>query len=165
MNGLAQTARAAGDLATAEPLYARVLAIARDAGDADIIALSLLNLAMVAIGRDATARARDLLVEVLRIVDDSGLKPAAQSLLEVSAGLASARGEWRDAACFFGAADAQAAETGLHRDPADEAFLAPFMARAQETLGAAAFAADNAAGRALAYDQAIAGVRAWLARG
>jgi len=39
------------------------------------------------------------------------------------------------------------------------------MARAQETLGAAAFAADNAAGRALAYDQAIAGVRAWLARG
>ncbi len=162
LNALAQTARAAGDLATAEPLYARVLVIAREAGDVDIIAVSLLNLAMVAIGRESTARARELLLEVLGIVDDSGLKPAAQSLLEVTAGLASARGEWTHAARFFGAANAQTAETGLHRDPADEAFLAPFMASARETLGTASFTAADAEGRALAYDQAIASVRAWL---
>jgi tetratricopeptide (TPR) repeat protein len=164
LNALAQTARAEGDLATAEPLYARVLSIARQTSDVDIVAVSLLNLAMVATVRNSNGGARDMLVEVLKIVDDSGLKPAAQSLLEVSAGLAAARGEWGVAARFFGAAEAQTAETGLHRDPADEAFLAPFIASAREQLGPDAFAAADAAGRALDFDQAMAELRGWLER-
>jgi tetratricopeptide (TPR) repeat protein len=162
LTALAQTARTEGDLATADPLYERVLAIARSAGNMDIIAVSLLNLAMVAVAREANERARELLLEVLEIVDQSGLKPAAQSLLEVSAGLAAARGEWRDGARFFGAAESQTAETGLHRDPADEAFLAPFIARTREHLGAAGFAEADAAGRSLDYAQAIGELRRWL---
>ena len=55
-------------------------------------------------------------------------------------------------------------ETGLHRDPADEAFLAPLMASARETLDAAACAAADRAGRALDFPQAIAEVRTWLER-
>ena len=164
LNALAQTARAEGDLVTAEPLYARVLDIAHRTGELDIIAVSLLNLAMVATARNSNEDARAMLVKVLEIVDDSGLKPAAQSLLEVSAGLAAARGEWLHAARFFGAAEAQTAETGLHRDPADEAFLAPFMARARDRLGAAAFAQADAAGRALAFDEAMTELRGFLAR-
>ena len=164
LNALAQTARAEGDLATAEPLYARVLAIAREVGDVDIVAVSLLNLAMVATTRRSNDRARDMLVEVLGIVEASGLKPAAQSLLEVCAGLAAARNEWAQAARFFGAAEAQTAETGLHRDPADEAFLAPFIARARERLGGVGFASADGAGRALDYAQAIDDVRSWLER-
>jgi len=116
----------------------------------------------VAIAREANERARGLLCEVLEIVDQSGLKPAAQSLLEVSAGLAAARSEWQEAARLFGAAESQTAETGLHRDPADEAFLAPFIARARERLGAATFAQADAAGRALDYPQVIAELRRWL---
>ena len=162
LNALAQTARSEGDLATADPLYARVLAIGRSTGNADILAVSLLNLAMVAIARGSNDRARDLLVEVLGIVEDSGLRTAAQGLLEVSAGLAAACGEWTHAARFFGATEAQIAETGLHRDPADEAFLAPLISAAREQLGAEAFAAEDAAGRALAYDDAIAELRVWL---
>jgi hypothetical protein len=162
LNSLAQTARTEGDLATADPLYERVLEIGRKSGDADILAVSLLNLAMVAIAREANERACGLLCEVLEIVDQSGLKPAAQSLLEVSAGLAAARSEWQEAARFFGAAESQTAETGLHRDPADEAFLAPFIARARERLGAATFAQADAAGRALDYPQVIAELRRWL---
>ena len=162
LNALAQTARAEGDLATADPLYSRVLAIARSTGNADILAVSLLNLAMVAIARGSNDHARDLLVEVLGIVEDSGLKTAAQGLLEVSAGLAAARGEWMRAARFFGATEAQTAETGLQRDPADEAFLAPLVSAARERLGADAFAAEDAAGRALAYEDAIAELRVWL---
>ena len=70
-----------------------------------------------------SARARRrMLLEVLAIADEIGSKPAGQSALEVSAGLAGATQEWADAARFFGAAEAQAAQTGLHRDPADEAF-------------------------------------------
>ena len=164
LNCLAQTARAEGDLATADPLYSRILAIARSTGNPDILAVSLLNLAMVAIARQANDRAHGLLVEVLGIVEASGLKPAAQGLLEVSAGLAAARGEWKRAARFFGATEAQTAETGLHRDPADEAFLAPFMSAARERLGAVAFAEEDAAGRALGYEAAIAELRVWLGR-
>ena len=119
---------------------------------------------MVATTRRSNDRARDMLVEVLGIVEASGLKPAAQSLLEVCAGLAAARNEWAQAARFFGAAEAQTAETGLHRDPADEAFLAPFIARARERLGGVGFASADGAGRALDYAQAIDDVRSWLER-
>jgi len=162
LNALAQTARAEGDLATAEPLYTRVLKIARASGDVDIVAVSLLNLAMVATLGKAHAAARAMLVEVLQIVDESGLRPAAQGLLEASAGLAASNDECEQSARLFGAAEAQTAATGLARDPADEAFLAPLIATARQSLGADAFAVASAAGRALSYDAAIAELRRWL---
>jgi hypothetical protein len=70
--------------------------------------------------------------------------------------------ECEQAARFFGAAEAQMGQTGLHRDPADEAFLAPLIATAREALGWTAFAAAEAGGRALTYDQALAEARAWF---
>ena len=164
LNALAHTARAEGDLAAADPLYERVLDIARKAGDADIIAVSLLNLALVATARGAHDKARSLLQEVLGIVAGSGLRPAAQSLLEVAAGLASGCGEWEQAARFFGAAEAKTAETGLHLDPADAALLAPFIASARQHLGEAAFAAAHQAGRDLGDAAALAELRRWLTR-
>jgi secreted protein with Ig-like and vWFA domain len=141
-----------------------VLEIARRSDDVDIVAVSLLNLAMVATVQRAHASAREMLVEVLQIVDESGLRPAAQGLLEVSAGLASSSGEWDQAVRLYGVAEAQTVATGLARDPADEAFLAPLVATAREHLGADAFASALTAGRALDYDAAIAELRAWLAR-
>ena len=88
--------------------------------------------------------------------------PAGQSVLEVSAGLGALNEDWERTALFFGAAEAQAAETGLHRDPADEAFLAPLIGKARAALGASAFSAAEAAGRALTYGAAMERVRAWL---
>jgi hypothetical protein len=55
-----------------------------------------------------------------------------------------------------------AAETGLRRDAADEAFLAPLLARARTRLSEAAFAEAEAGGRTLSYDRALDEVRAWL---
>jgi hypothetical protein len=106
-----------------------------------------------------------MLIEVLTTAQEIGLKPAGASLLEVSAGLSATRGEHDRAALFFGAAEAQTGQTGLHRDAADEAFLAPLIARARESLGAAAFQSAEAAGRAMSYDDALASVRACLERG
>jgi len=163
LNALAQTARAEGDLATAEPLYARVLSIARASADVDIVAVSLLNLAMVATMREKNDAARAMLGEVLSIVDESGLRPAAQGLLEASAGLAAAAGDWEQAARLYGAVEAQIATTGLTRDPADEAFLAPWIDQARQQMGADTFAAASTAGGALSYDAAIAELRRWLA--
>ena len=54
------------------------------------------------------------------------------------------------------------AQTGLHRDPADEAFLAPFIAKARDALGEAAFGAAEAAGKALSNEAAMTEAQAWL---
>ena len=103
-----------------------------------------------------------MLLEVSAIVDEIGSKPLAQSALEVCAGLAAFSEQWERVARLYGAVEAHTERTGLHRDPADQAFLAPLIARAQEALGAAAFAAAEATGRALAYEKAILEARAWL---
>jgi hypothetical protein len=60
--------------------------------------------------------------------------------------------------------EAQLEATGYHREMVDEAPMEPVIAKARELLGADAFAAAEAAGRALSYDQATTEVRAWLNR-
>ena len=105
-----------------------------------------------------------MLLDVISIVGDIGSKPAGQSVLEVCSGLGVLLEQWECAARFFGAAEAQTAQTGIYRDPADEAFLAPRVAKARQVLGATAFATAEAGGRALAYSEAIGEARAWLER-
>jgi tetratricopeptide (TPR) repeat protein len=160
LNSLAQIARMEGDLETAEPLYREVLEIGRDMPD--VASFGLLNLAMVAILRDASDRAREMLLEVIAICDELDLKTTGQSVMEVSAGLAAACGEWEHAARFFGAAERQSAVSGMHRDPTDEAFLSPLIAKARAALGASAYVDAETAGRAMDYASAMAAVRAWL---
>ena len=163
LNSLAQIARMEGDLATAEPLYEQVLDLGRNVHDMrDVASISLLNLAMVAIGRDAPERARGMLLDVIAICDEVDSKPTSQSVIEVSAGLAAARGDWEYAARFFGAAERQAAVSGIHRDPTDEAFLSPLIAQARAALDPSTYVAAETAGRALDYASAMAAVRDWL---
>jgi hypothetical protein len=83
-------------------------------------------------------------------------------VLEVSTGLAVLCEECEIAARYFGAAEAMAARTGLHRDPADEAFLAPRVDEAKRRLGESAFETAQIQGRALAPDGALREARAWL---
>ena len=162
INALGQLYRVEAKLDAAEPLYADVVALARDLGDRTSVAIGLLNLAMVAIGRGARNQVPSMLLEVVAIADDIGSKQVGLSVLEVCAGLGAAREDWEHAARFYGAAEAQTGQTGLHRDPADEAFLAPLVAKAQQALGTTAFNVFEAAGRALSYDDAMAAARAWL---
>ena len=125
LNALAQLHRVTGDLDAAEPLYRQVQEITHELGDYETTAIALLNLAMVAIARGDAADGRVLLGETLRILDRIGSLPIGQSLIEVSAGLAALQEEWAQSARYFGIAEADAQRTGIHRDPADEAFLAP----------------------------------------
>ena len=162
LNALAQVHRMEGALDAAERLYENVVELARQLEDQESIAIGLLNLAMVAIGRGSVDHVGAQLLEVLAIADAIGSKPAGLSALEVSAGLAASKQEPEQAARFFGAAEAQMGQIGLRRDPADEAFLAPLIARARQALEPATFAAAEAAGHALSYDQAHAETRAWL---
>jgi hypothetical protein len=117
----------------------------------------------VSISREADLRAARTLLEVVDMNAGIGSKAVGQSVLEASCGLAVLREQWLPAARWYGAAEAQSAQTGLHRDPADEAFVAPRVAKARAALGAPGFAAADGEGRALGYDEAIAEARAWLA--
>ena len=162
LNAMAQVHRTQNQLDKAVPLYEQVLALARETGDRETTAIGLLNLAMALIGREALERAPSILLEALDIAQDIRSRPAAQSVLEVSAGLAAAERDWKHSARLFGAAEAAGEATGLRRDPADEAFLAPLVARARDALGKVAFDAAEREGRAMSYDEALVGVRRWL---
>jgi len=162
LNAVAMLHRMEGRLDEAEPLCAEALALARDVGHQESVAILLLNLAMVAIGRGAAIKTRELLCEVVTIAEETGSKPVAQSVLEVCAGAAAARENWKQAAEFFGIAEAQRQETGLRRDPADEAFLAPFMVRTRQAIDAQAFSEAVQAGRAIPVDDVLSRARAWL---
>jgi predicted ATPase/class 3 adenylate cyclase len=163
LNALAQLHRAEGRLDQAEPLCDRVLAIARDLGGADSIAIALLNRAMVSISRGTAGHVAQMLLEVLDIAATIDSRPVGQSVLEVASALAWLLRDWENAARFFGAAEAQASATGLQRDPADAAFLMPLMQRVRAALGEEHHARIERAGRALSYDAAIGAVREWLA--
>jgi tetratricopeptide (TPR) repeat protein len=162
LNNLAQLFRVEGELDAAEPLYEQMLALVRELGDRESVAIGLLNLAMVAVGRERDEQARTILLEVLAIAADIGSRAAGQSVLEVCAGLASLRKQYDRAGRFYGAAEALATQTGLHRAPADDAFLEPLVAKAREALDATAFDAAEAGGRALSYEEATQEARAWL---
>ena len=159
---LAQLDRTEGDLDAAESRYLEALAITRELGDAESQAVTLLNLAMAAIERSATGRAADALRQAVGISIGIGSNRLGQSALDVAAGLAAALGEWRRAARLSGASDAEMEDTGLQREPADEAFLRPRLERTRENLGADLFAAEAAEGRRANYSATISECAAWL---
>ena len=164
-NHLGQLLRVEGDLDRAEALYQRMLKLSRELGDRETTSIGLLNLAMVAISRGQDEAARRMLLDVLAIIDETGSKPSGQSLLEVCAGLAVLRRQWIQGARFYGAAEAQTAQTGIRRDPGDAAFLEPLIAAAQQALRAELFAAAEGAGRVLSYETSMAEARVWLGAG
>jgi predicted ATPase/class 3 adenylate cyclase len=164
LNGLAQVHRGEGHIDRAEPLYVEVVALARALGDRESVAIGLLNLAMVSIGRDNLESARTELLEILDVAEQTGSKQVGQSALDVAAGLLAATCAWPQSARLHGAAEAQLQQTGFQRDPADEAFLAPWIDRARAALGESAFAAAADTGRALGYAAALSEARRALDR-
>ncbi|MEP7083486.1 MAG: tetratricopeptide repeat protein, partial [Betaproteobacteria bacterium] len=162
LNNRAQLHRLEDELELAMPLLEQALSLIREVSDTENTAVMLLNLAMIDIASRSCDTARDALREALAIAVDTGSKPASQSVIEVAVGLAAECREWSRAARLFGAAESLAAETQFQRDTADEAFLAPLIAKARGNLAPSQFDAAEAAGRQLTLDGALAEVQAWL---
>ncbi len=162
-NSLAQVLRLEGDAQRAEEMYQRVLAWVQKDGDREAIAISLINLCIVAIERKAMQRARGLLLEAFACAAELASRRVGHSLLEVSAALAISLREFERGARWLGACEVHAERAGLHRDPADDAFLAPRAGLARENLGFEAFRGIIAAGRTIPYAEALAEAGDWLA--
>jgi len=161
MMAVGQLARLEGRPRDAEEYHEKALQQVRKIDDRQSIAIALLNLAMVAIESRDAARARELLRGALTIIDETAARYAGQSFLEITAGLAVLRMEHRLAAQLYGVAEAEGARLGIHRDPADAAFLDAQIAAARGALGGA-FSGEEEAGRALSYDEGLARARAFL---
>ena len=162
LNNVAEVHRSLGNLAAAERHYEESIGIARESQNLARLAVAVCNLARLSIAVGKLDRARLLLLECHEISIVVGLLGLGRHLLEVTAGLAAALGDHRSAARFYGAAQARKRATGAAREPVDEAFISPLVARSQAELGPAAFAAADAAGQALGYDLALAEIRQWL---
>ena len=162
-NGLGHLFRLEGNLDEAERSYRVAERLSREVGDREMEGTVLLNLAMVAIGRSADSRAADMLREVLAIAAASGSRQMLQGAFEVAAGLAASRGDWDGAARLHGVAERHMQETGIRRDPADEAFLAPWIARTRAALGDDRFNAAEADGRSAQFAPERDRLAAWVA--
>jgi non-specific serine/threonine protein kinase len=162
LNALGQLHRSQGQLDKAEPIFQQVLTTASQASHDYVMLIALLNLAMVWIDRGAPTRARSVLLEILAEIEEGGAAATTQSVLEVMAGYAALVGDLEATARLYGAAEAMAEQTGLHRDPADEAFLARHVDEARRRLEAAVFESSERAGRLLPAESAVKEARAWL---
>jgi len=161
MNAMGALQRVQGELDAAGRLYEEAVALFAEVGDHESRAIALLNLAMVAIQRGARDSARAMLAEAIGISESVGLQRVGLCAIEACAGFSAACSDYTRAARFYGVAEAQNGSTGLHRDPADDAFLAPLMEKTRAALGTR-YRTLEESGRALAYGAAIAEARDWL---
>jgi tetratricopeptide (TPR) repeat protein len=162
LSGLAEFLSSEGKLDEAEPLYREILDIDRALGDLDGVTATLMNLARVALAAGAGQRAATMLREALSIGASTGSDREGHQLLAIGATLAATMTDWERAARFFGAAEAKLLERGFQREPADAAFLEPWIERVREAMPAPGFAHAETAGRALAHDTALAELRTWV---
>jgi non-specific serine/threonine protein kinase len=158
-----QLMRQQRDFSLAEALYREATEIVRGLKDQESVAIGLLNLAMVAIERQRVEDARPLLREALAETLATGSQLAGQAVLDVMSGYCAARGGSEDCARYYGAAEAQAERSGLHRDSTDAAFLMPRVDECRRVMGAERFARAQADGAQWGYEEALQSVVGKLA--
>jgi predicted ATPase/class 3 adenylate cyclase/Tfp pilus assembly protein PilF len=162
LTALALLHRVEGEPDKAVPLYEQVTRLGREAADAETESVGLLNHAMLLLDKGDLATARRMVHQALDRPDTAPSRPVIQSALDVCAGLASLAGDWHRAARLFGAAEAQALETGFRRDAADALFLEPKMKKARALVGEDTYLECESAGRRLGHLEAIGEIRECL---
>jgi non-specific serine/threonine protein kinase len=161
LNVLGQLHRINGDTETAAKLYREAVAYGRRIEDRETVALTLLNLAMASTDAEIPERA-SMVLEAIMLGHEVGSRYVGQCALDVCAGIMAIARSWSCCARLYGAAQSQSQKTGMRRDAADEAFLAPLVERARAEL-ATGYEAAETTGRSLSYEDAIADARACLA--
>jgi predicted ATPase len=161
LNARAMLHRLVGERGEAERLYGQALDLAREVNDVESMSLLLLNLTIMQIHNRAPHAARAALAEAIANGIKAQSRPALQAAVDVAAGLAAAEGDWARAARLFAVAEAEAASTGLRRDPADDASLSPLLEATRNALGTG-YETCAARGAEVGLDEAVAEISAWL---
>lgn len=161
-NNIGEIERAHGRFESAERHYRQALDVHRASGNGLAAAIVLHNLVRVLVAMRRHADARTVAVESERLLRGSGEDVLKFELLKVSAALAESLGEPALAARWWGAAQPRFAAAGYRDTDDDEAQMAQVLGRSREALGAAAYDAAEAAGRALDIAAAMDELRQWL---
>ncbi|GMV60550.1 MAG: hypothetical protein AMXMBFR72_36370 [Betaproteobacteria bacterium] len=151
-----------GNLESAERGFRQALHLSRARGDVRAALIELCNLVRVLVAMHKHEEARAFAVEGELLLRGVGEDVMKLQLLEVVAGLASSRGEHGVAARLWGASRQRFEDAGYWRPPEDEAQLVRLSAASRQALGDAAFAAEEADGRALTVDAAMRELAQWL---
>jgi len=160
--GMGELERLEGHWEAARSHYEAALGQARKHGRQRGIWVNLQNLVMTAIAQGNVAGTGEWMKEYLASVDASGVNYGYMNLLLCCAGIAAVQGHWQRAARFEAAATFQNAYMNWPHDPADQAFSDSLRDRIRAALSEAAFDAEQTAGRALVFDEAVTEVRKWL---
>ena len=157
LGNLGLVAQVTGDYATARALHEESLAIRRELGDKQRIALSLGNLGDLGHAQADYDLARSLYGECLELHRDLGDKRGVVERIESFGWLASATGDAERATRLLGAAEALRVTMGIvHQGQSDQARHDQSVAASREALGAEAFDAAWALGRAMTLEEAVA---------
>jgi len=147
----------------AERLYAQAMAVLTEEAYPHQHAVVLFVITTMDIKRGREGAARKSLGKSARIIERLDLYVLRPLILEIAAAIAALEGDPERTARYLGAAGAEVAQTRLHFYPPVRGTLAPFIRDARNAIGAEAFAAAEARGAAMSYDDAMAEARDWLA--
>lgn len=142
----------------------QALHLARGLGNIRSTLILLHNLVRVCVAAGELAQAQAFAVEAELLLRGVGEDVLKLELLEVTAGLASSRGEHEIAARLWGCASQRYVDEGYRRPVEDESELARLTAHSRQAIGDAAFDVAAAGGRVLDIDAAMTELRRWLAR-
>ena len=159
---LGEVQREAGELPQAAACYLEAIGLERAAGSAAGLCSGLGNLSRALIGLGRLEEARVALLECIQTANSVGLRSACSCALDPAAGLAQASGDAARAARYYGAGESARDLTCHVREPVDADFITPLIDEARAALGPVPYAAAEDAGRAMAYDDAVADALDWL---
>lgn len=119
-----------------------------------IVAETLINLVLAALGQGDYGRAISSFEKALSISQASGAKSSLINALEGAASLAGARGYAAEAARLWGAAEAGRETTGIALPPGDRTLHEPYLSSSRSRLGEEAWEEALSEGYALSLDEA-----------
>ena len=155
LNNVGLVASYEGDYTTARSLLEESLAIYRELGDSRGVVLSMDNLGWVAVLENSYERANKLYRESLALCRELGFRRLAVDALEGMSAVFQGYGRPGKAARLWGAAETLREHLDAPLSPVERLECDRLIAAARAALGAEAFAAAWAEGRALSLEQAL----------
>ena len=125
----------AGNLDTAEHAFEECLRLARELGEKVLTAAALCALGEIALSRGEPALAADRLLEAFKLYHELGDERDCAECLHVLGGVAAAQGRARDAARFWGAAEALRSRRLAAFTPEEKAVDRRFSSAVADELG------------------------------
>jgi predicted ATPase/DNA-binding CsgD family transcriptional regulator len=161
-SNLAELERLEGHYKVASPLYEQALALNVNLGDRQATMIALNNLAMMALALGNLDAVRQRCLESLAICNELDSRRGRLVVMEVCSGMAGVLGQSAEAVFFDASARRHTHEMGRRRDVVDDAFLAPRIDRARQSLGANGCVAEEAKASSADYAMAVARMTDWL---